>query len=172
MIYLIMFFYMDEFHHKEKIPLLRFTNNTFSEQKFIESLFTVLQWNHIRNATMADFPHKMNCVTAMRYIIANTMNITLPTDRIGNLPKHIVQEWLWTIREDIPQQWDLIFLKRKILSEKYQITHMGIIDPDGNIINSTNRTDKYIDLAGIQEIYTLVNTEVMKTFLDYKELRQ
>ncbi len=43
MIYLIMFFYMDEFHHKEKIPLLRFTNNTFSEQKFIESLFTVLQ---------------------------------------------------------------------------------------------------------------------------------
>jgi hypothetical protein len=128
-----------------------------------------------RAPRLEDAPDLTDCLTAIWHLVRNVFNIEFEVERIGNVPRHLVEKWKWEVKvvslEDLISG-DLIFLKGK--DKERLITHVGIVIAKSSIFHSSReREGGFIEeLPEMFKRYDPVEApEVLLEYVDPREAR-
>lgn len=113
-------------------------------QKLVGIPFDIVIQRHSSEQLEREPILKMNCVTALRKVLYDTLNILLPPCYIWNLPKLLIEHYNYNeVTTNKIQNWDVIFLSKP---PKERISHVVLWLDQEQIFHSCRSRNTVIEL--------------------------
>lgn len=100
----------------------------FDSEKFGFAVEYIVSTQYKIGAKDIDAPGLTDCITAVRWILAQSSDFLLPHGYIGDFPNMLTECGYSMFPLSDAQRWDLIFFERMSFThQKYMIAHIGIM---------------------------------------------